>query len=167
MSQSMFVCRTRTAEGERDYLTLLPPDITAKHGLISEAIVGMLAVPPGAEAPAVTHESSARNAEFVKFMHETIARAGPQYEGLMAAAKNQGNGWVYIVDLRLPGNEKAEPEDIIGAFQAKDGQIVPGSYSPNPEHRVLSRRGFFRLDAGLHQILVQELSRRAASAQSG
>ena len=162
MSPSLFVCRSQTAEGERDYLTVLPPDVTSKHGLIAESIVGMLSIPSGSEPPAVTPESFARNSEFVKFMHETIARAGPQYEGLKAAAKGQGNGWVYIVDLRLPGSEKPEPEDIIGAFQAKDGEIVPGSYSPNPGHRILSSRGFFRLDAGLHQILVQELVARSS-----
>ena len=161
MGASVYICRTETAEGTRDYVTLLPPDFTGQHGLIKEAIVGMLTRPLDPEKPDITPESFARNGVFVDFMHEMIGRAGPQHAGLQAAAKQRGNGQVYIVDLRLPENEKVEPEDIVGAFQAKDGQIVPGSYSRNPEHRILSRRGFFRLDAGLHQYLIQELVRRS------
>jgi len=158
---TVYICRTETAEGTRDYVTLLPPDITAKHGLIAEAIVGMLTRPLAPEKPDITPEAFARNGVFVDFMHEMIGRAGPQHAGLQAAAKQRGNGWVYVVDLRLPEQEKVEPEDIVGAFQSKDGQIVPGSYAPNPEHRILTQRGFFQLDAGLRRHLLQELASRS------
>jgi hypothetical protein len=45
-------------------------------------------------------------------------------------------------------------EDIIGAFQVKNGEISLASYKRNGEHRIFSDHGFFRLDAQLIQQLI-------------
>lgn len=49
-------------------------------------------------------------------------------------------------------------EDVMGAFQVKDGEIVPGSYQANPNHRILSHNGFFQLEPILQQRLLDELA---------
>src|SRR5262245_47668315 len=118
----VYVCRTETAEGVRDYLTLLPPEIFSKHGLIAESIVGMLTQRGADGKPDIRPEGFARNGEFVDYMHALIGREGAKHPGMQAQAKQVKNGWVHIVDQRLPHDAKVEREDIIGAFQAKDGQ---------------------------------------------
>jgi hypothetical protein len=61
----------------------------------------------------------------------------------MAEAARLGNGWVYIIDQRTPTpGGQVPPEDIIGAFEVKDGDILPGSYRASPNHMILSPNGF-------------------------
>jgi hypothetical protein len=40
------------------------------------------------------------NRAFVEFMHDVIRTTGPTDPSLQEAAAEQGNGWVYIMDLR-------------------------------------------------------------------
>jgi hypothetical protein len=90
-----------------------------------------------------------------------IAEHGPSVPGLIAEARRKVDGWVYIVDGRAPSPQgPVSPEDIIGAFQVKDGEVVPGSYQRNGNHAVLSTNGFFRLDAMLQTKLYSALSER-------
>jgi hypothetical protein len=158
---SVYVCRVDTPEGARDYVTLLPPDVAFAQGLAAEAIVGVLTRPLG-PGEAITPEVFARNRAFVDFLHDVIARHGPTQPGCRAEAKRLGNGWIYIIDRRTPTpGGPVPPEDIVGAFEVKDGEVVPGSYRPNPNHRILSAHGFFRLDAGLQECLLRELAARS------
>ncbi|MGH2689833.1 MAG: hypothetical protein ACRDKW_13665 [Actinomycetota bacterium] len=50
------------------------------------------------------------------------------------------------------------PEDIIGGVKVENGELVVGSYRRNPRHLIFSADGLFRLDAKLHQCLLQELA---------
>jgi hypothetical protein len=131
------------------------------HGLPPEAIVGVLLRPlePGeASTPALF----ARNRVFVDFMHEVIARRGPGLPGLIAEARRQGTGWVYIIDQRTPDpNGRVPPEDIVGGFAVEGGQIVAGSYQRSPKHQILSPAGFFRLGSELQACLLEELTTKA------
>jgi hypothetical protein len=153
-----YVCRTETEKGVVDYVTLLPPEITFQHGLAPEAIVGVLSRPIES-GEAITPEIFSRNRVFVDFLHKIVARYAPESPACQEEAKRVGNGCVAIIDQRTPTpKDGVPPEDIIGAFEVKDGAIVPGSYRASPNHRILSERGFFRLDAELHQRLLQELA---------
>lgn len=155
-----YVCRVATPEGEQDYVTLLPPEAALAHGLAPEAIIGVLSRPL-AEGEAISPELFARNRVFVDFLHEVIARYAPDQPGLQAEAQRLGEGWVYVIDQRTPTpGGPVPPEDILGAFEVKGGEVVPGSYRPNPRHRIFSTNGFFRLDAGLHQCLLREMAAR-------
>ena len=165
----LYICCTNTSEGTKDYVTLLSPAITSSLGLIAEAIVGTLLKPllPGKRH--VTPDAFAYNGAFVDFMHEVIIREAPKQPGAQAEAKRLGEGWIYIIDERAGARGTAAgPEDLIGAFKVRDGQIVLESYSPNRGHRILSERGFFKLEAGLLKLLIQALvvhsSRPAAVA---
>jgi hypothetical protein len=69
--------------------------------------------------------------------------------------------FIYIIDQRTPTPEgSVPPEDIIGAFEAAGGKIVPGSYQANGEHMILSPAGFFRLGSELNQCLLREIASR-------
>src|SRR5690349_19615283 len=77
---SVYVCAVKTPEGEKQYVTLLPPDIVFGKGLIPEAVVGVLLRPLGA-GESFTPEAFGRNSVFVKFMHEIIAKDAPLEPG--------------------------------------------------------------------------------------
>ena len=155
-----YVCRADTPEGTRDYVTLIPPDAALAHGLAAEAIVGVLARPLG-PGESITPAVFARNRVFVRFLHDVLARHAPGQPGIQAEARRLGNGWISIIDQRTPTPAGPVPaEDILGAFEVKNGEVVPRSYRQNPNHRILSATGFFRLDAGLQECLLRELATR-------
>jgi hypothetical protein len=157
----VYVCRVETPEGEKDYVTLLPPEQAFSRGLAPEAIVGVIARPLAAGEP-ITPAGFARNSVFVQFLHAVIARRGPGLPGLVDEAERQGDGWVYLIDqrTRTPGGA-VPPEDIIGAFEARGGHLVPGSYQASPRYQILSRDGFFRLAPDLKAVLLEELANLA------
>jgi hypothetical protein len=71
---------------------------------------------------------------------------------------------VYVIDQRTRTPQGAvPPEDIVGRFEVKGGQVVPGSYRPSPKHMILSSCGFFELGE-LQPYLLAEL---AALAEPG
>src|SRR5262249_4525582 len=125
---SIGVCRVNTPEGMKDFITCLPHEYVFKHGLAPEAIVGELAHPLGADE-AITPAIFARSRVFVDFLHDVIARRAPDQPGRIAEARRQGNGWVAVIDQRTPTPRGAvPPEDVLGLFEVKDGEVVPGSY---------------------------------------
>lgn len=164
MNESLVhVCIVRTPEGMKHYLTVLQADTVFSKGRIPEAIVGVL-LRPLTEGESITPELFARNSIFVKFMHEVIARYAPDQPECRNEAKRLGNGWICVVDQRTktPGGA-VPPEDIIGALQAREGEIVPASYRPSPQHKILSDDGFFRLSPGLYQCLLSALQSRMSA----
>jgi hypothetical protein len=161
MSEPSFhVCIVKTPEGEKRYVTPIPPEVVFERGLIPEAIVGALlrSLGPG---ESITPEIFARNSVFVRFMHEVIAKHAPLDPGCREEAKKSGTGWLFIIDKRTktPRGD-VPPEDIIGAFQVVQGEFVADSYRPNAHHMILSKDGFFRLMPQLHEHLLRELQSR-------
>ena len=170
MSQAklpLTVCEVGTPDGTVAYVTLVPSGEAAQHGLFTQQIVGQLLDHQRTDelfAP----DNFARNRAFVEFLHEVIRTHGPAVPGLVAEARTQGDGWVYIIDGRTPTPQgRVPPEDIVGGFAVKDGSIVAGSYQPNPNHRVLSANGFLQLDAALQAHLLDELTALSLRNQHG
>ena len=87
------VCRVRTSDGWKDYVTCVHHQTAFARGLTPEAIIGVL-LRPMDEVAAITPEVFARNRVFVEFLHGVIARRGPGLPGLVAEARRQGEGWV-------------------------------------------------------------------------
>jgi len=164
------VCPCVTPEGTKEYVTCLSQKQVFARGLVSEGIIGVL-LRPLKSGEAITPAVFARNPVFVDFMHRVIARRGPQLPGLIAEARRQGDGWVYVIDQRTRSPQgTVPPDDIVGAFEVKDGQFVPGSYRPSPKHMILSSDGFFRLGSELQPCLLEELttlSEQGAAPDSG
>ena len=48
-------------------------------------------------------------------------------------------------------------EDLVGGFEIRGGNLVPGGYQRNPNHVILSEDGFFQLPEELEQALLEEL----------
>ncbi|MBX7106519.1 MAG: hypothetical protein K1X57_20760 [Gemmataceae bacterium] len=152
------VCRVRTPDGVKDYVTCVPHQAAFASGLAPEVIVGVL-LRPVDQVTAITPEVFARNRVFVDFLHAVIARRGPGLPGLVAEARRQGEGWVYIIDQRTRNPQgHIPPEDIIGVFAVQRGRIVPDSYQSSPKHLILSADGFLQLGAELQACLLEELA---------
>jgi hypothetical protein len=161
--RAVVACRVELPDGLKDVFTLLPWQTVQAQGLIPEAVLGMTLRPLG-EGESLTPDNFALNSVFVEFLHRFIAEQGPTLPGLQAEARRQQEGWVYLLDGRAQGPaDEAQPEDILGAFEVKGGEIVAGSYQMSTGHALFSRDGFFRLDPELHRRLVAELVRRSAA----
>ena len=152
-----YAARVETPEGTQDYITLVPAERAFTQGLPPEAIVGVLLRPD----ESITPDNFARNKVFVDFLHAVIGRHGPDQPGCKAEATRLGEGWIYIIDQRTPTPAgPVPPEDILGAFEAKYGRVMPGSYRPSAKHMILSPSGFFQLEEGLWQCLLTELEQK-------
>ena len=134
------------------YLSPLPHHMGVGKGLPSEAIMGQLLQGPEYVSP----DCFAPNETFMRFLHAVIAKHAASCPGLMAEARRQNNGFVYILDLRTPTpNEAVPPEDIIGAVEVRDGQL--GHFHGSPNYRICAQNGLMTLDPWLHAKLMEEL----------
>ena len=135
-----YVYRVKTPEGDRDLVSLLSGAF--EFGLIEEAIVGECT-------------QSLEDDEHV------IARHAPQLPALRAEARRQHTGWVYVIDARTASPDgHVPPCDIIGGFEVRSGEVAPGSYRPNTDHKLLTANGVFRLEPALHERLMEQINER-------
>ncbi len=152
------LCDVKTPDGLATFATLVSPEDMASKGLVTQAILGQV-LDRGRKDDLLAPDNFARNRAFVDFMQDVIRKHGPSAPNLIAAARAQRSGWVYIVDGRTPTPQGAvPPEDIIGGFQVEGGDVVADSYLANPNHRILSQHGFLQLDPFLRQRLLDELA---------
>ncbi len=142
-----------------NYLSLLDPSHAITHGLPTEALIGeVLVIEPGVNA--VRPDNIRVNRVFVDFMHRVIAQYAPTLPDFQAGARHQHEGWLYILDARTPTPQgEVPPEDILGAFEVRQGRVVPGSYQPSSKHQIVSERGLVRLSSELRDCLLFELDR--------
>jgi hypothetical protein len=104
----------------------------------------------------------------VDTFHDVIASEGPTLPGLQAEARRRWTGWVYLIDARTPTPAGAvPPSDIIGAFEVRDGRVVPKSYQPNANHLLVSSNGLFKLEPALHERLVERLLKLVTESPPG
>jgi len=54
---------------------------------------------------------------------------------LIAEAKNNPNGWVYVLDKEFEGKEKVPPEYIKGAWKVNEKGEIVGEFIENPNYR--------------------------------
>jgi hypothetical protein len=163
VSSGFHVYRVKLPEGLKDVVSLVPQEAAFESGFASEAIVGVC-TQLLEKGDRITVANFRPNKQFVELLHGIIAAQGPQLPALQAEARRQVAGWVYIIDGRTPtpGGE-VPPHDIIGVFAVKDGAIVPNSYQPNPNHRILSTDGLFQLEPTLRARLMERVTRPAAT----
>ena len=143
-------------DGPHWFLSILSEEEIDSIGVVpSKAIAGrFLAGSDGALIGAVRV-----NDAFISFMHEVIRSAGPAVPELMATAAAQRDGWLYVIDLRTPDGPQGRvpPEDIIGAFEVRSGQISADSYQPFSDYRVYTQNGPPVLPSELRKALVEQL----------
>lgn len=143
-----------TDDGPVSMIAVIPPESAMEAGLPSPSVVG--SVPQGAGE--ITLENFTPNQEFSDFLSFVIAKHGAADPALVSQAKEQGDGWVLMVDLRVDEDEaEVETEDVLGAFRVEGGEVVPGSFRGNPNHELLSERGLVQVDEWVHEKLIEEL----------
>jgi hypothetical protein len=155
----VFICRADIDGRFADYVTLLPPETFFARGLCREAVVGLVSR-PSESIERITPDVFSRNRVFVDFMHDVIARSAPDDPSFQAAAQQQRDGYIYIIDQRTPDpTGTVPPEDIVGAFKVVNGAADRESYWRNPKHLILSSsNGFFNLGPYLQKTLLEELT---------
>ncbi|MET7420765.1 hypothetical protein [Dactylosporangium sp. NPDC005555] len=142
----------------RHLVSPLEPDEVAEYGLAPEAVVGLLAVGVGGPA-AMQPDHFEENPAFVRFLHEMIADDIFVVPGIREQASVVGeHGWVDVLDARTPDPSGDVPaHDVIGSVEVRDGVLVPMSYRPNDDHRLLTGDGFFQLPEELEMSLLKRL----------
>ena len=148
----MFVYAIEQDGAELHYLSPLPNEYGFEHGLSRHAIMGQFL--DGVER--LTPDNFARNSVFVDFLHDVIAKHGPNCPGIIPEAERTADGTVAVIDLRVPDlNGAIAPEDIVGLFTVSGG--VLGDYHACPKHQILNQHGIMKLPDWLHSELVDEL----------
>ena len=143
-----------TEDGPVRMIAVLPPETAVERGLPSPAVVGTVAH----DAAEITIDTFTPNPEFATFLGFVVAKHGAADPSLVRQAAAEGDGWVYMLDLRAgPDDGEIADEDSLGAFRAEGGHVVPGSFRGNPGHQILTARGLPQLDAWLEEKLVEEL----------
>ncbi|PZU94133.1 MAG: hypothetical protein DI527_04325 [Chelatococcus sp.] len=137
---------------------LKPDDVNAIGNLPPIAICGFIQ-DEGGERRFVP------NRPFIDFMHRAIAAFAEHDPGIAAAARQQGDGYLYIIDQRTPDGPSGSvpPEDIVGAHRVAQGRIVPGGYEANPHHLLVSANGLVRLPPAMEAFLVAEIRKAAGN----
>ncbi len=143
----------KTDGGKFNVVSFLPPEHVARKGIAPEAIVGVLPV----GVVKITTEVFRPNPTFAEFLSEAIARHGPQAPKLQDEARRLGDGRLHVVDGRGFRAAVANPEEIFGAFDAKSGQVVVGSFQAEPRHALVNEHGLFVLDSWLLERLIEDL----------
>jgi len=140
-------------------VSLWPFDDDFRRDIPAEAIVGQLIAPVPRDSQ-IPPEAFAANTVSKDFLHRFIAANAPLDPGLQASHPHQPDSFVYIIDQRTETPGGAVPgHDIFGRFKVRGGQLKTNSYERNPQHRLLSDRGFFRLGALMEDQLISEIER--------
>lgn len=125
----------------------------------SELFLGRLVDPELGATP----ENISYNADFLVVMHELVRDLMVIDPGVIAEAKSQPNGFVFIVDRRAQAetDEKVEKEDVIGIFLVNEYATDASRYRPNPDYRLVSAKGM----AMLPEVVEAELVKRLLSLE--
>lgn len=134
-------------------LSLLSPTEVEQYGLPTEAVLGEIS----ALLPTMTPDQFEANPSFVKLLHETVQVLGPTLPDLQTKAQTQGTGYVYILDGRVPSHEHITPEDVLGQFKVRRGEIIGESYIPNPEYRLLTDSGPLQLPLAIEELMLKKI----------
>ena len=160
------VSKRRDGRFEQIVSALDPESLKGLEGLPGEAIFGTVGCPServeelhGVADQMFSVNEFHPNPSFSAFMHYVIRTYGPSTSELQAAAREQGEGTVCVIDFRTPEGEMGAvpPEDIIGAFSVSKGRL--GEYHYNDKHLVFSENGFVQLPPPLAELHLRELHR--------
>ncbi len=96
---------------------------------------------------------------FKRWLHGLIEEHLPKQAPFQEEGKKVKDGYVYAIDKRTKKLKGDIPlQDIIGAFNFENGQIVPGSYLPNQNYKLFTVEGLFQLPFSLESILAEQIN---------
>lgn len=154
----MYIYTLKIDNKLQEVVSLLSPEQVNEKGLPPHTIIGTK-VTSFYQNETINVDNFQPNPKFIYFFHSVIAKYGKEIPELIAEAKRQKEGWIYIIDGRRSSpKDRVLPEDIIGAFEIKKGHISSDSYQKNDNYLIFSHKGFFRLQTILNQYLVEEIN---------
>ena len=160
----MHIYTVNIAGNPQEILSLLSPEIVSVIGLPTQGILGRFPEHPGKEN-SISSRGFVPNPVFINFLHSTILKYSLDLKGLCIEAYRQQNGWVYILDGRCSTPQgEVESDDIIGAFEVKEGKILPESYQKNNNYLILSSKGLCKFESQLQGYLINDLRQLSISA---
>lgn len=138
-------------------LSFLTPNEVEQYGLPAEAVLGEV----DANRPNMTINDFTPNQTFLELLTAVIRQHAPELDSLRQQAARVQNGPVYVIDRRAiqQGGTPAF-EDMIGWFGAREGQIMPDTYNPNPNYQLLSAGGPLVLEPALEEKLLAAVRER-------
>lgn len=150
-------------DGPKEYVTCADIErLSTGRGIPVEAVVGIILRPREQPDDPLTPDNFRANAAFVAFLQQVMTDSGDSIDELRQNAEAVGDGILYVIDERasrpVEGREwSVRSDDLIGEFDVKSGNIVPGTYRRNPEYRVFNENGFFQLTENIAQCLMVAL----------
>jgi hypothetical protein len=136
---NLYLFEIQDEQGLGYVVSILPPDA---GGIPKEGIVGKA---KSAKSP-IKHTEFSPNLAFLDLLQKCVERFGPASPNMAMEASKQKDGFIYVIDARSPTPlGSVPPEDIIGAFEVRNGQVHPETYRANPQYRLLTEKGFFIL----------------------
>jgi hypothetical protein len=155
----VFLYQVDFGGGERNVVSLLEPAWVSEYGLNPDVVVAVL--PAGVTTDDLKPDHVRENGLFLRLLSRVIFENAGRHEMLQREAEVQGDGYVYLLDGRTPDpGGRVPPQDIIGAFEVRDGTLVNGSYRHNPQHRLFTTAGWFRLPPAIESALQARLRAR-------
>lgn len=145
-----------TLEQNNETVYLLTPFSkgTMPAQLGQQAFAGKLLDPLQGPLP----ENVALNPEFLVKLHETVRDVMVNAPEVIAEAEAQLNGYVFIVDRRVPEEKDIPKEDIIGIFLVNDRKTDISRYRPNPDYKLISDKGVAQLPLQVETELLIRLA---------
>jgi hypothetical protein len=158
--REVFVFQVNVGADVQEVVSVLNPGTVFEHGLCTEAILGV--VRPGVSGErGITPDRFQDSPAFVQYLRALISSRIYDVEDIRRAGQQQGEGYVYLIDARTPQPDRqVPPADVIGVVKTRAGSLVAASYQHNPNHRLLTNDGFFRLPTELETILQADLRAR-------
>ena len=128
-----------TDQGPVSLLCFLDPVLAGAKGIDERSVVGNYVTRGGDEFdPDAFRVNPAFVEALTGFMNEETAES----EAIAGQARAIRSDWLYLVDPRDRTDPEAEPppSNVLGAFAVDDaGQVVPGSFQYNANHRMFDR----------------------------
>ena len=150
-------------DGPKEYVTCADIErLTKGRGIPVEALIGIVLTPREHPNDPLTRDNFRANNLFVRFLQQLMIDWGETMDDLRANAEAVGEGILYVVDERSPRPKEGEQwvvrsDDVIGEFDVKDGDIVPGTYRPNRDFTLLNENGFFQLTDEIAESVMVRL----------
>ena len=127
-------------------VTWIPDDQILQIGLPRGSICGVLKN----NATDICPETFVQNRDFIEILH--YLNANHLDPGLVEFSQQTVEPSVAIIDQRSPDVNAAVPaEDIIGLYEIEERRVA--RYQANPNYRLVTARGIFRLTPWLRNCL--------------
>lgn len=148
----------RNEEHELHLLSPFSKEELQKVQSKSELFIGHLHEPSIGVVPG----NISYNKDFLVHVHSLVRDIMVNDPEVIEQAKEQSNGFVFIIDRRSPASaavssENVDKEDIIGIFLCSDYKTDSTKYRPNPDYLLVSSKGISQLPVAVEEKLFDLL----------